>query len=66
VALNSGSFWGRRSPIKLPGQITIQFLSPIEPGLPRTEFMELLANRIESASMKLSDGAKKAGGSDVL
>jgi 1-acyl-sn-glycerol-3-phosphate acyltransferase len=66
VALNSGSFWGRRSPIKHPGQITIQFLSPIEPGLPRTEFMELLVNRIESTSMKLSDRAKKAGAGNVL
>ena len=66
VALNSGSFWGRRSPIKHPGQITIQFLPPIEPGLSRTEFMQILASRIESASMKLSDVSKNAGEDDDL
>lgn len=55
VALNSGLFWGRRSPLKLPGQITIQFLSPIQPGLSRVEFMEKLTDRIESACEKLNE-----------
>lgn len=49
VALNSGLFWGRRSPLKRPGRITIQFLPPIQPGLPRLEFMAELTDRIESA-----------------
>lgn len=53
VALNSGSFWGRRSPIKLPGQIVIQFLPPIQPGLARAEFMEKLENSIEKNSQNL-------------
>ncbi|MBX9804470.1 MAG: 1-acyl-sn-glycerol-3-phosphate acyltransferase [Alphaproteobacteria bacterium] len=47
VALNSGLFWGRRSPLKQPGQITIQFLEPIQPGLSRADFMEKLVDRIE-------------------
>lgn len=55
VALNSGSFWGRRSPIKHPGQITIKFLEPIQPGLPRVEFMAQLTERIETACKKLND-----------
>lgn len=55
VALNSGLFWGRRSPLKRAGQITIQFLPPIQPGLSRVEFMEKLADRIEGACKKLND-----------
>jgi len=55
VALNSGLFWGRRSLIKRPGVITWQFLPPIEPGLPRVEFMEKLVGSIENACVKLND-----------
>lgn len=54
VALNSGLFWGRRSILKRPGQITIQFLPPIQPGLARVEFMEKLVNRIEGACRELN------------
>src|SRR5690606_21388864 len=39
VALNSGLFWGRRSFIKQPGRIVVQFLPPIPPGLERRAFM---------------------------
>ncbi|MGV8947863.1 MAG: lysophospholipid acyltransferase family protein [Candidatus Paracaedibacter sp.] len=55
VALNSGSYWGRRSPIKRPGKITIQFLEPIQPGLPRVEFMAQLTDRIETSCRQLND-----------
>lgn len=54
VALNSGLFWGRRSLLKHPGQITIQFLPPIQPGLPRVEFMGKLVDCIENACVKLN------------
>ena len=33
LALNSGLFWPRRSFLKYPGTIIIEFLPPIEPGL---------------------------------
>src|SRR3546814_16065534 len=39
VALNSGLFWGRRAFMKRPGLITMEFLPPIPPGLPRRQFM---------------------------
>ncbi len=32
VALNSGLFWGRRSWIKWPGEITLEFLPPCPPA----------------------------------
>jgi 1-acyl-sn-glycerol-3-phosphate acyltransferase len=51
VALNSGLFW--TGFIKKPGRIVVEFLKPIPPGLARKDFMELLENRIETATAKL-------------
>lgn len=53
VALNSGLFWGRRTFLKMPGRIVIEFLEPIPPGLRRREFLEILERRIEPASAEL-------------
>lgn len=53
VALDSGRFWGRRKFVKRPGTITVQFLAPIPPGLPRQAFMTLLERRIETATAAL-------------
>jgi 1-acyl-sn-glycerol-3-phosphate acyltransferase len=53
VALNSGLFWGRRSFIKRPGRIAVEFLPPIEPGLDRVAFMAELERRLESATERL-------------
>jgi 1-acyl-sn-glycerol-3-phosphate acyltransferase len=57
VALNSGLFWGRRSFVKRPGTVTVQFLPPIPPGLDRKAFMRELESRIEAAAMVLSKTA---------
>jgi 1-acyl-sn-glycerol-3-phosphate acyltransferase len=53
VALNSGAFWPRRSLIRRPGTIVVEFLEPIPPGLPKTEFLRRLAEAIEGASTRL-------------
>jgi 1-acyl-sn-glycerol-3-phosphate acyltransferase len=53
VALNTGLFWGRRAFLKRPGIITVEFLPPIPPGLPRKQFMAELKARIESATDRL-------------
>jgi 1-acyl-sn-glycerol-3-phosphate acyltransferase len=53
VAVNSGLFWGRRSFIKRPGVITIEFLPPISRGLKRHDFMEKLESTIETATDRL-------------
>jgi 1-acyl-sn-glycerol-3-phosphate acyltransferase len=50
AALNSGLFWGRRSFLKRPGRITLEFLQPIPPGWPRRRLMAELERRIESAT----------------
>jgi 1-acyl-sn-glycerol-3-phosphate acyltransferase len=54
MALNSGSFWGRRKWIKRPGVITLEVLPQIPPGLRREPFMETLRDRIETATASLS------------
>ncbi len=53
VALNSGCFWPRRGFTKRPGRILVEFLPPIEPGLPPKQFLRQLADRIEPATARL-------------
>ncbi len=49
VALNSGYCWPKNKTIKYPGTVTVRFLPPIEPGLPKRAFLDELYNRIETA-----------------
>jgi 1-acyl-sn-glycerol-3-phosphate acyltransferase len=53
VALNSGLFWPRRSVLRRPGTIVVEFLDPIPPGLPKSEFLSRLIESIETASNRL-------------
>ncbi|HUZ66785.1 MAG TPA: lysophospholipid acyltransferase family protein [Beijerinckiaceae bacterium] len=53
VALNSGLFWPRRSFLRRPGVILVQFLEPIQPGLERGAFFALLQSRLEEATNAL-------------
>ena len=55
VALNSGVFWRRNSFWKQPGTITLEFLPPIEAGLPRKAFLARLEQAIEGRSRALLD-----------
>ena len=53
VALNSGRVWPARSLFPGPGKITVWFLPPVAPGLPRNAFRERLTEEIEAATAKL-------------
>jgi 1-acyl-sn-glycerol-3-phosphate acyltransferase len=53
AAVNSGLFWGRRSFLKRPGRIVLEFLDPIPPGLSRRELIPELERRIETATAAL-------------
>jgi 1-acyl-sn-glycerol-3-phosphate acyltransferase len=53
VALNSGLFWPRRSFLKYPGTVVIEFLPPVAPGLDATAFMAVLKGAIEDGSNRL-------------
>jgi len=50
AAVNSGLFWGRRSFLKRPGRITLEFLEPIPPGRTRRRVMAELERRVETAT----------------
>lgn len=53
VALNSGLFWPRRTVLRRPGTIVVEFLAPIPPGLPRAEFRKRLEAAIEDGTSRL-------------
>jgi 1-acyl-sn-glycerol-3-phosphate acyltransferase len=57
-ALNSGHFWPRRSLIRRPGKVILEFLPPIPPGLPRREFQARLEQDVEAATARLSAEAR--------
>jgi 1-acyl-sn-glycerol-3-phosphate acyltransferase len=61
VALNAGLFWRRRSIIRRPGKVLVEFLPPIPPGLPPDVFAERLEREIETATRRLIDEARAAG-----
>ena len=62
VALNSGLFWPRRSLMRRPGTVVVEFLDPIPPGLPRREFLRRLEAAIEGSTDRLlaEAGSKKS------
>ena len=49
VAHAAGLFWPRRKFLRYPGTIRARFLPPIEPGLPREEFLKRLVEETEAA-----------------
>lgn len=58
AALNSGLFWPRRSLVRLPGTIIVEFLPAIPPGLERTGFLAGLQDAIEGASERLLEESR--------
>jgi 1-acyl-sn-glycerol-3-phosphate acyltransferase len=60
AACNSGLFWGKKTLLMHSGTITLSFLPPIAPGLPRKEFQEKMERMIsEEASRLLREGEAK-------
>ncbi len=57
VALNSGVYWKRKSQMRYPGTIIVEFLPPIPPGMPRKEFKAKLQEQIETATARLVEEA---------
>src|SRR3954452_21828660 len=53
VALNSGLFWPRRTFMRYPGTIVVEFLDFLPPGLTREEFIAQVSTVIEEASNRL-------------
>jgi 1-acyl-sn-glycerol-3-phosphate acyltransferase len=53
MATNAGVHWPAHGLLRYPGTIVYEYLPPIPPGLKRAEFMRILQERIETASMAL-------------
>jgi 1-acyl-sn-glycerol-3-phosphate acyltransferase len=53
LVLNSGLYWPRRTLIRHPGTIVVEFLDPLPPGLPRAQFRREIESRLEAASARL-------------
>jgi 1-acyl-sn-glycerol-3-phosphate acyltransferase len=53
VALNSGLCWPRRSFLRYPGTIIVEFLDLVPPGLPRDEFIKRVSTAIETATDRI-------------
>src|ERR1700733_1680101 len=59
VALNSGLFWPRRTFMRYPGTLVVEFLDPVPPGLPRDEFLARIATTIEDATARLVEAGRR-------
>jgi 1-acyl-sn-glycerol-3-phosphate acyltransferase len=59
VALNSGLFWPRRTFMRYPGTLVVEFLDPLPPGLSRKDFIERLGGSIEAATRRLVEAARQ-------
>ena len=53
VATNLGLFWAQTEHKKTKGHGVIEFLEPIQPGLAKREFLDLLETRIETRTAEL-------------
>ena len=53
LALNSGLYWPRRSNMRYPGTIVVEFLPPIPAGLRRAEFRGRIEAALEEATARL-------------
>lgn len=58
VALNSGLFWPRRSFLRYPGTLVVEFLDPLPAGLSRREFIAAVSTSIETATNRLVAAAR--------
>jgi 1-acyl-sn-glycerol-3-phosphate acyltransferase len=59
VALNSGLFWPRRTFMRYPGTLVVEFLDPLPPGLSRDEFLARVSTAIEDATGPLVEAARR-------
>src|SRR5271169_2055507 len=59
VALNSGLFWPRRTFMRYPGTLVVEFLDPLPPGLSRREFIARISGVIEDATNRLVEVTRR-------
>lgn len=59
VALNSGLFWPRRTFLRYPGTIVVEFLPLIPSGLSRDEFQARVSEAIETATGRIVEEGRR-------
>jgi 1-acyl-sn-glycerol-3-phosphate acyltransferase len=59
VALNSGLFWPRRTFMRYPGTLVVEFLDPLPPGLSRKDFIARIMVSIEETTNRLVATARQ-------
>ncbi len=59
VALNSGLFWPRRTFLRYPGKLIVEFLEVIPPGLSRDQFLQKIEGVVESATARLVEEGRR-------
>jgi 1-acyl-sn-glycerol-3-phosphate acyltransferase len=59
VALNSGLFWPRRTFMRYPGTIVVEFLDLLPPGLTRHEFIAQVSTVIDAATNRLVEAGRQ-------
>jgi 1-acyl-sn-glycerol-3-phosphate acyltransferase len=59
VALNSGLFWPRRTFMRYPGTLVVEFLDPLPPSMSRDEFTARVSSVIEEATNRLVEAARR-------
>ncbi len=59
VALNAGLFWPRRTFLRYPGTVLVEFLDVIPPGLPPKDFLTEISGSIESATARLVEEGRR-------
>src|SRR3546814_14883484 len=64
VALNSGLYWPRRTVLKRPGRIVLEFLERILPGKARDSFMSTLHHSSDEAHRRLVRAGEPAARGD--
>lgn len=58
IALNSGLFWPRRTFMRYPGTLVVEFLDPLPPGLPKDQFLTRAQAAIEGATGPLVEAGR--------
>ena len=59
AALNSGLFWPRRTFLRYPGKMIVEFLEVIPPGLSRDDFLRKIEAVVETATARLVEEGRR-------
>jgi 1-acyl-sn-glycerol-3-phosphate acyltransferase len=59
VALNAGLFWPRRTFLRYPGTVIVEFLDIVPPGLSRDDFLARISEAIETSTAKLVEEGRQ-------